>query len=43
MCHGKSWKVIVIRKVLKKLGFFREENSKNVPKMKDDFQEIGEI
>ena len=30
-------------KSTKKIRFFREEDSKNVPKMKDDFQENGEI
>ena len=28
---------------MNKFFFFREENGKNVPKMKDDFQENGQI
>ena len=33
-----------IKKTLhNKLGFFREENGKNIPKMKDDLQENGQI
>ena len=41
-----SWKVMkkyVGLKVPNILGFFREENSKNLPRMKDDFQENGQI
>ena len=32
-----------ITKSAKKIGFGCEENSENVPKMKDDFQENGQI
>ena len=47
MGHGKSWKMMFIK--MYKINcfffffFFCEENSKNVPKMKDDFQEDGQI
>ena len=38
MGHGKSWKMMFIKKY-KIMGFFWEENIKNIPKMKDDFPE----
>ena len=40
--HGKSWKMMFIKKN-KTIKFFGKENSKNIPKMKDDFQENGQI
>ena len=47
MGHGKSWKMMfVIKKYMSKINigvFFCEENSKNIPKMKDDCQENGQI
>ena len=44
----RSWKVMendVHEKVQNNLGFFFfcEENSKDIPKRKDDFQENGQI
>ena len=36
--HGKSWKRWLL-KSKKKIGFICEENSKNMRKIKDDFQE----
>ena len=45
--HGKSWKMMFIQKVQNNffvcLFCFCEENSKSKPKMKDDFQENGQI
>ena len=38
-----SWENDVYQKVQNKLEFFREENGKILPKMKDDFQENGQI
>ena len=39
--HGKSWKMMFIKNY--KIIFFCEEISKNIHKMKDDFQENGQI
>ena len=42
--HGKSWKMMFIKKYkINKFGDFCKENSKTIPKMKDDFQENGQI
>ena len=46
MGHGKSWKIMFIKKykiIFFFFFFFCEENSKTYPKMKDDFQENGQI
>ena len=45
MGHGKSWKMMFIKKY--KINcffffFFYEDNSENKPKMKGDFQENGQ-
>ena len=37
--HGK----LCLLKSTKEIKFLREENSTNIPKMKDDFQENGKI
>ena len=41
--HGKSWKMMFIKKNKINCFFFCEENSQNISKMKDDFQENGQI
>ena len=42
MGHGKSWKMMFVKKY--KINWvFCKENSKNIPKMKDDFRENGQI
>ena len=40
--HGKSWTIMFIKKCKINLAFC-EENGKNIPKMKDGFQENGQI
>ena len=41
--HGKSWKMMFIEKYKINWVFFCEDNSENKPKMKNDFQENGQI
>ena len=47
MGRGKSWKMMFIKKFKINCFFFffflGEESSKNIPKMKIDFQENGQI
>ena len=42
MSHGRSWEMMIVKQNTIN-WVFCEENSKNIPKMKDDFQENGQI